>query len=439
MASTGGIPHTRLAHRDAALTELAEIERQGRQLDARRLEVMAGLLSRVCGSSEQTDEMAYRSLRLEVGMTTGLGEAAAERLLNTAWRAHAQYPRTLAALREGEISLDHLRVVADAGAVLTTGAPEDEQRRAAYERDALGYAREETPNRLRPIARRLAAELAEASLAERHEEARQRRSVRVVDADEGMADLIAHLPAEEAHAIKDRLTRIAGEVAATEAAQLAQPARAGSGANRTEAEAAVAPPRRSRDEIRADALCDLLLERSGATADVAQRVQAQVQVVVPGEVVGLPPVGGVPELVGHGPIGAEAAARIAANSEAWERVAVSEAGEVLSVERYRPTPQMRRALAARDLHCRAPGCRAPAHRCDIDHTVDAALGGATRTDNLAHLCRGHHTLKHHSEWSVTQESGGVMRWRSPTGREYRDKPASRVRFRRTGTPGPRRE
>lgn len=37
-------------------------------------------------------------------------------------------------------------------------------------------------------------------------------------------------------------------------------------------------------------------------------------------------------------------------------------------------------------------------------------------------------LKHHSEWRVTQADGGVMRWVSPTGREYVDRPPSRVRF-----------
>jgi hypothetical protein len=37
----------------------------------------------------------------------------------------------------------------------------------------------------------------------------------------------------------------------------------------------------------------------------------------------------------------------------------------------------RRFLRARDQHCRFPGCRRPAIRSEIDHTVDAALGGPT--------------------------------------------------------------
>lgn len=281
----------------------------------------------------------------------------------------------------------------------------------------LPYATEETPARLRPIANRLAHAQTQQSLAEQHQDALTRRRVWVQDADNGMADLIAHLPAEDAYAIKDRLTRIAAETATAEEA---------------EAPTDTFARPRTRDEVRADALCDLLLERPGTTNEIAQRVRAQVQLVVPGDAVGLPGTGGVAELIGHGPIDPDTAASIAATADVWERVAVSAAGEVLTVDRYRPTPQMRRLLAARDLHCRAPGCRVPASRCDIDHTVDAATGGPTRTDNLAHLCRGHHTVKHHTGWTVTQEPGGIMRWRSPTGRETVDKPPSRVRFRRAG-------
>lgn len=128
---------------------------------------------------------------------------------------------------------------------------------------------------------------------------------------------------------------------------------------------------------------------------------------------------------------AERLLSVAYLSRAWERVSVDDAGRVIAVDRYRPSAEMTRLLIARDLHCRATGCRVPAIRCDADHTVDAALGGPTSTTNLAHLCRGHHTVKHHTDWDVAQEPGGVVKWTSPTGREYRDKPPSRVRFRRT--------
>ena len=71
---------------------------------------------------------------------------------------------------------------------------------------------------------------------------------------------------------------------------------------------------------------------------------------------------------------------------------------------------------------------APLARCDLDHTVDAALGGSTATNNLAALCRGHHTLKHHGGWRVRQKADGGLDWQSPTGRQYRERPPSAVRF-----------
>lgn len=54
--------------------------------------------------------------------------------------------------------------------------------------------------------------------------------------------------------------------------------------------------------------------------------------------------------------------------------------------------------------------------------------------NLAHLCRRHHILKHHTAWRVRQLSDGVLEWTSPTGRVYRDIPTSSVTFTPTGDP-----
>jgi hypothetical protein len=75
----------------------------------------------------------------------------------------------------------------------------------------------------------------------------------------------------------------------------------------------------------------------------------------------------------------------------------------------------------------APGCGVPASRCEIDHTVDWQFGGQTALANLAPFCKGHHRVKHHGGWEVTQVegSGGVMSWTSPTGRRYLVEPERR--------------
>jgi hypothetical protein len=58
---------------------------------------------------------------------------------------------------------------------------------------------------------------------------------------------------------------------------------------------------------------------------------------------------------------------------------------------------IRRAVIARDRHCRYPGCYRPARWCDVDHIIHWLHGGKTKLDNLQLLCRHHHTEKHQRE------------------------------------------
>lgn len=147
------------------------------------------------------------------------------------------------------------------------------------------------------------------------------------------------------------------------------------------------------------------------------------------------PYAGPAELEGYGPIDTETARRIAGHSSGWNRILTHpHTGQVLAVDRYRPSKHLKRRLRARDQHCRFPGCARPAISCDIDHTVPAQHGGATELTNLGHLCRHHHTLKHstfpHSPgWRATQAPDGSYRWQAPSGRQYTTMPASNVRFR----------
>lgn len=189
---------------------------------------------------------------------------------------------------------------------------------------------------------------------------------------------------------------------------------------------------RALAQIRADLFCELLLTGIPASCEgdsIYAHLTAQIQVTVPALTLAGDPSGGPALLSGHGPIDPASARRLAGLAPGWDRVFTDPfTGEVLAVDRYRPSAQITRHLAARDERCRAPGCTRPTHRCDCDHTVAAVDGGPTSVDNLGHLCRRHHTCKHQTAWRVRQLGRGVIEWIGPTGRRYVDRPPAMVRF-----------
>jgi hypothetical protein len=75
---------------------------------------------------------------------------------------------------------------------------------------------------------------------------------------------------------------------------------------------------------------------------------------------------------------------------------------------------MKRAIRARDKHCRFPGCRRPAKFCDIDHTIAFQVGGRTVYANLGCPCRMHHQVKQLPGWHLEQDHGRFV-WTAPNG------------------------
>ncbi|MCF6507988.1 HNH endonuclease [Blastococcus sp. MG754426] len=83
---------------------------------------------------------------------------------------------------------------------------------------------------------------------------------------------------------------------------------------------------------------------------------------------------------------------------------------------YRPTAAQERLVGVRDRHCRMPGCRRRAGRCDIDHGQAFADGGPTDCWNLCCLCRRHHRIKTFARgWSFTLHPDGRLVVRTPSG------------------------
>lgn len=192
------------------------------------------------------------------------------------------------------------------------------------------------------------------------------------------------------------------------------------------------PDPRTMDQVRADLLCELLLTGIPTSFDVNAALGAitgRVQITVPALTLAGDDSAGPALLAGYGPIDPDIGRRLAALAPGWDRVFTDPyTGEPLAIDRYRPNAQLKRYLAARDEHCRAPGCRRRLHESDIDHTIAAADGGDTDHRNLACLCRRHHVTKHRTAWRIRQLGHGVVEWTGPSGRRYLDRPPATVRF-----------
>lgn len=116
--------------------------------------------------------------------------------------------------------------------------------------------------------------------------------------------------------------------------------------------------------------------------------------------------GGTCHVVGHGPIEAATAQRLACTSRLLGAL-TDRHGTVLALGRTTrlATRAQRRALAVRDHGtCQFPGCHQTRH-LDAHHRTPWSHGGATDLDNLLLLCRRHHVLVHEGGLIITPGSG----------------------------------
>ncbi|MFL0565336.1 DUF222 domain-containing protein [Microbacterium sp. 179-I 1D1 NHS] len=365
----------------------------------------------------QVHDMVLRSISAEVAGAMRLTDRAVQRRIGEARTIIEGFPAAVAAWEAGRIVQGHVKAIVDAGLNL----PGDMW--AEFEVVAIGRCDSQTPNRVRGELEILAHRMHPRSFAERHEEAAAGRCVRLMPGRDGMSDLIATLPTVIAEGIHDRLTQQAGAIIDTRD-------------ERSAGSEVVATDARSTDQVRADVFADLLLAGTPALDDTRDTaagplgaIRARVQVLVPAATL-TGADDGPCDLAGRSPIDPATARTLAGSTHIWERLFHDPTtGVTVATDSYRVPSGMRRFLQARDQHCRFPGCRVAAIRCEVDHTHDHALGGRTELSNLAHLCQRHHSMKQFTAWKVRQLQGGVLEWTSPLGRTYReDAPTPAVAF-----------
>ena len=227
--------------KDPVSVLVAEMEVTARQLAAlhavqlRQLVEYAALTGR--------DEYVADELALILHTTIRTADNRLELALDLTNRL----PATLAALDAGDLDLTRAQVIAEVTSPLT---PEMAH---AIEDHLLPAAFEQNPGQLRRAASK-AIQLADpAGAEERHQRRREGRRVEIWPDTEGMAELYALLPAEDAMRIKVRLDAYAK----------AQPK----------------SDKRTMDQRRADILVDLTLSRSLGSVDAVVHVTAPATVL----------------------------------------------------------------------------------------------------------------------------------------------------------------
>jgi hypothetical protein len=115
------------------------------------------------------------------------------------------------------------------------------------------------------------------------------------------------------------------------------------------------------------------------------------------------------------PVSSTTVERLACDSS-LTRLLLGSESQVIDVGRSRRVVSGpgRKALEARDRHCRWPGCDRPAKWSAAHHVVHWIHGGKTDLDNLVLLCHRHHWLVHEGRWQLIRGDGGVMTAIPPT-------------------------
>lgn len=374
---------------------------------------------------------AVESAQAEIGLMLRLSAGGVAWRVSEARSLVDGFPDTFAALADGAITLVKARIIAEGGADLS------DAHAARVEARVLPKAPQQTNGQLRAAVRR--AVLTEDPEAAERRQRRRRRERRVVLYPErdGMATLSATMPAAEAvgvYAVLDQHARACGST-----------------------------DDRTMDARRTDTLVDLVLRETGFGSSggrpaagpspgaglggaglagvgpsvvapagegptVTNSVSVQIRVTVP-----LDTLRGVSDepgdLAGYGPITAEQAREVAADPRSvWRRLVTDPLSGALldyGTTRYRPPPHLADHVVSRHQCCQFPGCRTPAHRCDLDHNVPfdpEADEGPTSAANLGPKCRPHHRLKGMPGWQVLQYPDGSIVWTTPSGHTYRVDP-----------------
>jgi hypothetical protein len=386
-----GLPVTR----EAMLRELKSVQRLVNRLQGRYFEVLA----RFTRAAEEPATVPQ-----ELALALAIGKQAAENQVELAAALTTRLPRTLEAMRRGEIDGFKASRIHEPTMLLT-----DEQARKVDEVMAARLDGKD-PGGLRRSTNLAVARIDPEGHAERCYARRAQRKVELIPLDDGMVKLCGDLPAEVGTAAYARIDR---------------EARRRRRRDRT----------KTLEQHRSDVYAELLL-----TDQHGVRVSPRAEVFVYMDVMtwlGLNDE--LAHMSGHGVIPAWLARRIAYGDNATVRRLITDpqTGQLVSVGRnaYRPPPDLARLIHVRDRECRMYGCYRPAQVSDIDHSEEwVADQGETADQNLIALCLRHHRLKARPGWTFhLDKTIGRLTVTTPTGDQHTSDPPPLHQPRAPGT------
>lgn len=343
--------------------------------------------------------------REDVATALRLSPTTAQNRIDVARVLVGHLPNTISALSTGEISVAHATVIArETATAIRNGLSQESVFRV--EQTALAHAEFHTPGQVASKVKTTIAQLAPEEFEEIVERARDTRRVSCYPEADGMATVIAILPAEDAQLVMKSI----------EAFIVKRNSKDSDESQHTSDWSLL-----SADMKRADALTSIAAQALASLADDVRPHRRPFTVSV---AIDLPTLLGLAEnpgqLAGYGAIPASVARKLAADAT-WQRfISDPTTGNLLDFgrETYLPPQELVDFLLARDRVCRFPGCRRTGQSSDIDHAQSWETGGETNPANLGLLCRRHHRMKTHGGWSLESNPDGSCLWKSPKGKTF---------------------
>ncbi|NBY52014.1 MAG: HNH endonuclease [Actinobacteria bacterium] len=373
---------------------LAALERQHSWLTSLIQNATLAIAGSEPSQSENLWEGVDEAEREDVATALRLSANTAQSRIDTARVLTNHLPATCQALAVGDISPSHATLIArETSEAIKRGISTEDL--IHIENRALAHAEFHTPAQVGRKIRTLIAQISPETFEESVAIARDTRSVHMYPESDGMATVIALLPAEDAQTVMLAINTL------------------------VETQSSLADSR-SIEMKRADALAAICGDILARISDEHQPHRRPVTINI---TMDLPTALGMAdnpaELAGYGPIPASVARTLSADAK-WRRFITDPlTGNLLDYgrETYVPPQPLVDFLTARDRICRFPGCSQPSRISDIDHAIPWEEGGPTSPTNLGLLCRRHHRMKTHNGWKLMSHEDGSCTWTSPAGKE----------------------